>query len=219
MHAALDGCTALTVALLLLFESSVVGTLTADGVSALARITWIGYPVLDAVLIGLLAWRVVLDGRVRLTALMGLAGVVSWLVADLARLLLADPDVASGWQSGGWLVGIALLAGVPWTRPAPAEPSTTRRPAHSRWRMLLNTAPSAAPAVVEVIGWHRGVDVNPVPVLVVWAVLLVLASIRTRVLALDGERAWKAVRSQARRYEALAVNSSDAVVVVDRPAG
>ncbi|WP_222271602.1 hypothetical protein [Modestobacter marinus] len=206
-------------ALLLLFESSVVGTLTADGVSALARITWIGYPVLDAVLIGLLAWRVVLDGRVRLTALMGLAGVVSWLVADLARLLLADPDVASGWQSGGWLVGIALLAGVPWTRPAPAEPSTTRRPAHSRWRMLLNTAPSAAPAVVEVIGWHRGVDVNPVPVLVVWAVLLVLASIRTRVLALDGERAWKAVRSQARRYEALAVNSSDAVVVVDRPAG
>jgi PAS domain-containing protein len=42
--------------------------------------------------------------------------------------------------------------------------------------------------------------------------------VRTRVLALDGERAWAAVRSQARRFEALAVNTSDAVAVVDRDA-
>jgi diguanylate cyclase (GGDEF)-like protein/PAS domain S-box-containing protein len=214
LHAALDGCAALTVALLVVFESSVAGTLADDGVSAPARITWIGYPVLDAVLIGLLAWRVVLDGRVRLSALLGLAGVASWLVADLGWLLLADPDAANGWPSAGWLVGIVLLAGVPWTRPDTGGPRTTRRSAHSRWRMLLNTAPFAAPAVVEVLGWDR--DVSPAPVLVVWAVLLVLASIRTRFLALDGERAWAAVRSQARRYEALAVNSSDAVVVVDQ---
>nr|WP_246407021.1 EAL domain-containing protein [Modestobacter versicolor] len=81
--------------------------------------------------------------------------------------------------------------------------------------MAINVAPFTAPALVELFAWREGIDVNPVPGLVVWGVLLVLISIRTRLVALDGERAWAVVRSQARRSEALAVNSSDAVAVVD----
>jgi diguanylate cyclase (GGDEF)-like protein/PAS domain S-box-containing protein len=88
-------------------------------------------------------------------------------------------------------------------------------PGHGPWRITLNVAPFAAPALIEVIAWDNGVDINPVPGLVVWTALLVITTIRTRVVALDGERAWAAVRSQARRSEALAVNSSDAVAVVD----
>jgi diguanylate cyclase (GGDEF)-like protein/PAS domain S-box-containing protein len=213
-HATLDGCAALTVALFVVLTTSVARTLADSGVDLLARLVWIGYPVLDAVLIGLIAWRVVLDGRVRPSALLGLTGVTCWLVSDLGSLLLG-PDVANTSLSVGWLLGIVLLAAVPWTRPTASGSSTARPPGHGPWRMVLNTLPFAAPAVVEVIDWHRGVVVNPVPGLVVWAVLLVLAAIRTRVLALESERAWEAARSQTRRYEALAVNSSDAVAVVD----
>ena len=59
MYAALDGVAALTVALLLVFQTSVTHTLAAHGLPVLTRLTFVGYPVLDAVLLGLMAWRLV----------------------------------------------------------------------------------------------------------------------------------------------------------------
>ena len=215
LHAALDGTGAMAVALLLVYQTSAAGALAARGHGVLARLAWIGYPVLDAGLIGLVAWRVVLHGRVRRAALLGLAGVSCWLAADVARLLAATGHPPGGWGSAVHTGGAILLATVPWTRSTPADQAlAARRPGHGPWRMAINIAPMLAPAVLEVVAWARGTAVNPIPDVLVWGLLLLLTTVRTRVLAVDGERAWEAVHSQARRSEALAVNSSDAVAVV-----
>ncbi|OMQ14289.1 hypothetical protein A7K94_0217675, partial [Modestobacter sp. VKM Ac-2676] len=220
LHALLDGTAALSVALLVVHHSGVAETLTDQGVPALARVAWIGYPVLDFVLVGLIAWRVMLNGRVRAAGALVLAGGLCWLGADLGWLLLASPDTVSGGLDAAWLVGTVCFALVPWaSKPAEeaTEPATAAvpRPGYGPWRVAITIAPFTAPAVVEVLAWQRGVDANPVPGLLVWCVLLVISTIRTRMLVTDGERAWGAVRTQARRFEALALNSSDAVVVVD----
>ena len=216
LYAVLDGCAALSVALLVVYQTSISAVLADSGTDPLSRVVWIAYPVLDALLIGLLAWRVVLYGRVRPVALLLVAGMVCWLGADLGWLTLAADGAVDAWLNAGWLLGVALIAVVPWVPQSAGDaPGTRVGPGHGVWRMALNVAPFAAPAVIEVFAWNSGVDVNPVPGVVVWGVLLVLTTIRTRLVALDGERAWAVVRSQARRSEALAVNSSDAVAVVD----
>ena len=216
MYAALDGTAALAVALLLVYQTSITATLSDEGVPALTRTVFVAYPVLDAVLIGLMAWRLVLHGRVRPVVALLLLGMGCWLASDLAWLLLASADTVAGWLDAGWLIGVALMAVVPFIPQSRAEdPRAGRGPGHGPWRMALNVAPFSAPAIIEVLAWDDGTDVNPVPGLAVWGVLLVLSTIRTRLVALDGLRAWAVVRSQARRSEALAVNSSDAVAVVD----
>ena len=216
LYPVLDGVAALTVALFIVFQTSVAGTLADHGLPALTAASYIAYPVLDAVIIGLMAWRLVLHGRIRPAVALLMLGMACWMSADLGWLLLASPDTAAGWLDAGWLVGVVLMAVVPWVPQSGTEdPTSDRGPGHGPWRVALNIAPFAAPALVEVVAWNAGTDVNPVPGLVVWGVLLVLASARTRLVALDGDRAWAVVRSQARRSEALAVNSSDAVAVVD----
>ncbi|PZA21427.1 hypothetical protein DMO24_10370 [Modestobacter versicolor] len=216
LYAVLDGVAALSVALLVVFQTSVTATLADHGLSPTARAAFVAYPVLDAVVIGLMAWRLVLHGRVRPVVALVLLGMACWMGADLGWLLLASADTVAGWLDGGWLLGVVLMAAVPWVPQSGTEdPATDRGPGNGPWRMAINVAPFTAPALVELFAWREGIDVNPVPGLVVWGVLLVLISIRTRLVALDGERAWAVVRSQARRSEALAVNSSDAVAVVD----
>jgi diguanylate cyclase (GGDEF)-like protein/PAS domain S-box-containing protein len=216
LYALLDGCAALAVTLLVVSQTSVAATLTDRGASPLTGLVWLAYPVLDAVLIGLVAWRVVLYGRVRPVAALLMLGMLCWLVADLGWLMVVPAGTAPVWVGSGRLIGVVLMAVMPWVPQSRGDaPGTRLGPGHGPWRMALNVAPFAAPALVEVLAWERGKDVNPLPVLAVWAVLLVLTTVRTRVVALDGERAWAVVRSQARRSEALAVNSSDAVAVVD----
>jgi diguanylate cyclase (GGDEF)-like protein len=213
LHALLDGGACLVVALLVVYQSSIAQTLADRGHDLTVRLVWIGYPVLDAVLVGLVAWRVVLNGRIRMTALLWLCGVLCWLSADLGMLVVGDAGAMTGWMDAGWLAGVVLLAAVPWTRPSSGGDAL---PIRGTWRVVLNVAPFAVPAVGEVVTWVRGDRVDPVPTVVVWAVLMVLSTVRTRLMAVDVERAWGAVRSQARRYEALALNTSDAVAVVDR---
>jgi diguanylate cyclase (GGDEF)-like protein len=216
MYAVLDGCAALSVALLVIYHSSVPAALAERGAGPLTQGVWLAYPVLDAVLVGLLAWRAVLHGRVRPVAALVLLGVVCWLVADVGNLRETSPGTTGGWPAACWLLGLVVMAVVPWIPQSRGEDLNTRQgPGHGPWRMAVTIAPFAAPAVIEVAAWNRGVPVNPIPGLAVWSVLLVLTTLRTRLVALDGERAWAAVRSQARRSESLAVNSTDAVTVVD----
>ncbi|MEU2347238.1 EAL domain-containing protein [Modestobacter sp. NPDC049651] len=212
----LDGLAALSVALLLCWHSSIDSSLLEQGKSTLTRLTWNSLPVLDALMIGLLAWRVVLHGRVRPAAALMLAGVVCWLLGDLGWLLTTPAADGLGLRHAGWLVGITLFAVVPFLPQSRVRnPGALPGSGHGPWRIALNVAPFIGPVLAEVIGWARDIDVNPFPGVVVWTVLLAIATVRTRALALDGERAWAAVRSQARRSDALAAHSSDAVAVVD----
>jgi diguanylate cyclase (GGDEF)-like protein len=216
LYTLLDGSAALAVALLVVNQSSIAATLADQGAGVVSQLVQIAYPVLDGTLVGLVAWRVILRGRVRVVAALLLAGALCWLVADVSQLHATSTGIDTGWSGVCSLVGLVLMAIVPWVQQSRGEdPHSRQGPGHGPWRMALTVAPFTAPALVEVIAWERGDDINPFPGVAVWGVLLLLSTLRTRLVALDGERAWAAVRSQARRSEALAVNSSDAVAVVD----
>jgi diguanylate cyclase (GGDEF)-like protein len=218
LYSSLDGIAALAVGLLLVVQTSIVDDLIARGIPALGRFVLIAHPVMDGICIGLVAWRLVLHGRVRPAVALLMLGTGCWLLVDLHWLAVAGTGTGTGtgWPDAVRLAGIALIAVVPWVPHSRAEDPTARQgPGQGPWRVALNVAPFIAPALVEVVAFNSGTDVDPIPGLVVYAVLLVLTTLRTGVVSQDAQRAWAAVRSQVRRSEALAVNSSDAVAVVD----
>lgn len=216
-HSLLDGAAVLVVALLVVWQSSVQSTLTDDTLPLLTKVAWAAYPVLDAVALGLVVRGVVLRSQLtRPTLLLGL-GTAAWLGSDMAWLLLASAETVSGWLDAGWLVGALLLAAVPWaTRQGPAgrarESSDT---VVGRVRMVLAFLPLLVPGAFEVRAWLTGTDIDPLPGLLATVTLTALMVVRAQRLLSDSARARALVDSQARRFEALAVNSSDAVVVVD----
>jgi hypothetical protein len=123
-YAVLDGLAALAVAGLLVVTSSVAGTLAGHGVPPAGRVALIAHPVVDAVVIGLLAWRLVLQGRVRpVTGALVLA-VGCWLAADLDRLLQAAGHETPDATVAARIAGLALAAVVPWV--AQSAPEDTR---------------------------------------------------------------------------------------------
>ena len=215
LHALLDGGAALVIALLVVWETSVANTLGDDSLPLATKLVLALYPVLDAVLIGLVARWFMLQHRVGTTALLLVAGAGCWLAADLGWLVLAAPDSFSGWLTAGWLVGAVLLAAVTALRPPASAPVAAEdTPVMGRWRLSLAFLPMLAPSVVEVVGWRAGTDVAPLPGVLATVVLVLLTTVRAQGLLQDSRLAGELVRSQARRSDALALNSSDAVVVV-----
>ncbi|MCZ2838384.1 putative bifunctional diguanylate cyclase/phosphodiesterase [Modestobacter sp. VKM Ac-2985] len=218
-HALLDGAAVLVIALLVVWQTSVHSTLTDDSLPLGTRAIWAAYPLLDAMVLGLVVRGMVVQSRVGVPALLLGLGSTAWLASDLAWLLLAAPDTVSGWLDAGWLVGAIALATLPWAdRSAlPAGPTVTTATAGTgRWRMTLAFLPLLVPGGFELRAWLAGADIDPLPGLLATATLTVLIIVRAQRLLTDQDRARAEVRSLARRYEALAVTSSDAVAVVDR---
>jgi diguanylate cyclase (GGDEF)-like protein/PAS domain S-box-containing protein len=217
LHALLDGGAALVIALLVVWQTSVQSTLGDDSLPLLTKLTWALYPVLDALLIGLVARWVVLQHRSGGTALLLVSGAGCWLVADLGWLLLAAPDSFSGVLTAAWLAGAILLAAVTFQRPPSAAAEVADEgTALSRWRLSLAFLPMLVPSVMDVVGWlDDDGSVNPLPGALATTALVLLVIVRAQRLLLDSQVAGRLVASQARRSEALATNSSDAVVVVD----
>ena len=214
-HSLLDGAAVLVVSLLVVWQSSVQSTLTDDSLPLLSKTVWAAYPLLDAVAIGLVVRGVVLHSRLTLPAGLLALGSAAWLGADLAWLLLASADAVSGWLDAGWLAGAMALAVVPWVTRHRPDDAVERDGVTSRWRMTLAFLPLLVPGAFEFDAWLEGSDVDPIPGLLATVSLTVLVVVRAQRLLADAARSRAEVRSLARRYEALAVNSSDAVAVVD----
>jgi diguanylate cyclase (GGDEF)-like protein len=216
LHALLDGGAALAIGLLIVWQASVQNTLSNDSLPLATKLVWALYPVLDAVLIGLVVRWVMLQHRVGVTGLLVVTGAGCWLAADLGWLILAAPATFSGCLTAGWLVGAVLLAAVTFQRPPTTDDATlAHAPVLTRSRLSLAFLPLLVPAALEFIAWRDGTDVNPVPAMLTTVTLVLLFTVRAQRLLQDTQAATELVRSQARRSEALAVNSSDAVVVVD----
>ena len=214
-HSVLDGAAVLVVSLLVVWQSSVQSTLT-DSLPVLTKVVWGAYPLLDAVAIGLVVRGVVLQSRMGLSAVLLALGSAAWLSSDLGWLLLASADSVSGWLDGGWLVGAVVLALLPWV--VEGEPRAVAESSDAvvgRWRMGLAFLPLLVPGAFEFDAWLEGTDIDPIPGLLATLLLTVLVIVRAQRLLTDSTRSRAEVRSLARRFEALAVNSSDAVVVVD----
>ncbi|WP_249522204.1 putative bifunctional diguanylate cyclase/phosphodiesterase [Modestobacter marinus] len=217
-HALLDGGAVLVVALLVVWQSSVHSTLTDAGLPLGTRAIWAAYPLLDAVVIGLVVRGMVVQSRVGVPALLLGLGSCAWLASDLAWLLLAAPDTVGGWLDAGWLVGAVALAALTWTDRQDRGPGvqTELAAGTGRWRMTLAFLPLLVPGAFELRAWVTGEDIDPLPGLLATCTLTLLMIVRAQRLLTDQCRSRTEVRSLARRYEALAMTSSDAVAVVDR---
>lgn len=216
LHALLDGGAVLTLALLVVWQASVQGTLADPALPALTKVVLALYPVLDAVLIGLVARWVLLQRRFGLVGLLLVGGAGCWLVSDLGWLLLAAPDSFGGWLTAGWLAGAVLLAGVTWCshQGVAAGGSPTGSPGLTRARLAVALLPLLVPAVLTVVAASGGEAVDPWPGMLATLVLVLLFAVRADGLLRDTQCATERLASQARRFEALARGSSDAFAVV-----
>lgn len=215
LHAMLDGGAVLTLALLVVWQASVQSTLADPALPALTKSVLASYPVLDAVLIGLVARWVLLQRRFGLVGLLLVGGAGCWLVSDLGWLLLAAPDSFGGWLTAGWLAGAVLLAGVTWCTPRDvAGGSPTGSPGLTRARLSVALLPLLVPAVLTVVAASGGEAVDPWPGMLATLVLVLLFAVRADGLLRDTQCATDRLASQARRFEALARGSSDAFAVV-----
>ncbi|MCZ2827933.1 EAL domain-containing protein [Modestobacter sp. VKM Ac-2986] len=217
LHALLDSAAVLVAALLMVWQASIGTTLADDSLPLFSKVVLAAYPVLDVLALGLVVRAVVLRARLDRQAVLLALGAAAWTASDLGWLLLASADQVEDWLSAGWLAGAVALAAAAWApRPATAEQSTDSVIGH--WRLTCAFLPLLVPGIIEFDAWLTGVDVDPVPGLLATVLLTALVVVRAQRLLADAVRSRADVRSLARRYEALALNSSDAVVVVD-PAG
>jgi diguanylate cyclase (GGDEF)-like protein/PAS domain S-box-containing protein len=185
-----------------------------------ARIVWALYPALDAVLVALIV-RAVLAGRInRTTAVLLLGGAAAWLTSDFVYTLLAPSGTVSTWLDSGWLFGAILLAMAAWQPPSAAarEPGAAEQARIGHARIAAALLPLLLPGGIEIVGWMRGVNPNPVPLFAATLALLVLSWTRATTLVRASEEAQAALRSRERRAAVVAANASDASVIVDRNA-
>jgi len=195
-----------------------VAVLGHDGFALSSHTVWVLFPVLDAALIATAV-------RIWASRRRGNAGVVLvavalflWLVADLGFLLGGDDSAAGlAWVNAGWLMAGACIALGIWSRPRQVLPTTgaAGRPLTAA-RIGLALVPALVPGIVGSVAPVLGGHGHPRAGLLVTAVLIVLAFARAVRLLHDQVELRASLRSQARYFSALAANSSDAVVVVDR---
>ncbi|MGK2947276.1 MAG: putative bifunctional diguanylate cyclase/phosphodiesterase [Acidimicrobiales bacterium] len=208
------------VALVIQWELAFDEIVTDTTVSGWVRLVWSLYPAFDAVLLALVV-RALLGHRLKGgMAAFAAAGVGCWLVADFGYVVL-DPDGSAGlWMNAGWMIGSVLLAAAAWQPPTPADVrSLTLGAAGTRPAgIAIALVPLLVPGAVAVLGEVRGDPANPVILYGVTVGLVALAFTRAaRILGAEAE-ARDAVRSQERYAQAVAMNSSDAVALLDETA-
>ncbi|UDY36358.1 putative bifunctional diguanylate cyclase/phosphodiesterase [Dermatobacter hominis] len=221
-----DGDALIDMAVVAVLAILVVGELWAgpmifDGsVPVLDRTVWATYPVLDALLLCLLV-RMLLDGETPRRVTWPLAGGVScWLVSDMGFLVVGEESWLVGPMNAGWIVGAALLATACWTmrtaddrdgpardRTAPGRVSTVRLGI-----AYLGLIVPWAFVLVDVLGGHDDLAAPLVAALVVTA----LVWRRTLHLLHQEQEAVDSLEASERLFRKLALNSSDAVMVLDR---
>ena len=88
----IDALTIIVVSVLIFWDFSIAAIVADTTVSGFTRFVWATYPVLDAILLAMVA-RVLMTRRSRSTVgLAFAAGVACWLVADIANLLTDSTD-------------------------------------------------------------------------------------------------------------------------------
>ena len=219
-----DGDAAIDIAVVVLLAGLVlwyfwVGRTLGDAeVSLFVRSVWATYPVLDIALLALVV-RILIECRTDARAGAFLAGGAScWLVSDFAFMILVPEGRLSDVLDAGWMIGAALLAAA-CLFPIDVEVIGARQGEHKRvgaLRISLALAPLLVPGVIELNAYFEGDTVNPIPLLVATAAFAGLAGARAlRLMRLRDEAQRRLVQSE-HLYRALADNSSDAVLILDR---
>ena len=203
---------------LVLWEFWLNPTFTDSSVPLLVRGVWGVYPILDATLLALVV-RTMIERRARTSMLLLLsAGVSLWLVSDFLFMTLVPEGTLADLLDVGWMLGAATLAAACWCRverETPTEHLERRDGDVGKARIVLAFAPLLAPACIELVAYSRGVDANPIPLLLATVAFAALAGARALRLLRLRDRAQLDLESSEQLYRALAANSSDAVLLLD----
>lgn len=207
-----------TLSVLAVWQYTVNDIVADSSAPTLVRLVWSSYPVLDAVLLALVA-RLVVNRRVRAVAGPWLVvGVLCWLFSDFGSIVAADASGAGRWLDLGWMLGAVFIGGsvgrTIGTSGAATPEHTDRNWDHSR--LAIGLLPLLAPGAVHLWVTRHGAQPDPVPLFVATAALAGLAYARGTVLLGRNRQAQADLVSSQRYYSALAAHSSDAVLVIDR---
>jgi diguanylate cyclase (GGDEF)-like protein/PAS domain S-box-containing protein len=208
----IDMAVVAVVALLVVWEVTLQATVTDASVEPGVRFVWAAYPVLDAVLLALV---IRLATSRTAGGLLLVAGVGSWLFSDFFYLLFPNSTSWARWLDAGWMIGAAMMAAAVWrTAVEPFDAKRTEKEISS-WRVALAIAPLLIPGLIEIIGYGRGNDPNPVPLFVGSVVLAGLALLRSMRLLRTSINAQLDLRAAEQHFRALVQRSSDAALVID----
>ncbi len=216
----LDAATAVVISATVVWVFWVSPTMFSGSEPLGVRLVWSAYPVLDAVLLGVLA-RVLLTRSERDRSLLLVAsGVTMWLLADMGFLIWGEESAAGPVLDVGWMFGSLLLAAGTWTLPNQAEqrPDATglQRSRHvGRARLALTIAPIFVPWFIEMWALAHGWSIGLGALMLSTVALSTLVYVRATYLLRQRQVAEALLRSNQRLYRALAAHSSDAALLVD----
>ncbi len=214
----IDMAVVATVACLLLWEFWLHETFTDGSVPLFVRFVWATYPILDATLLALVV-RALLERRTQ--TMMGVllaAGVTCWLMSDFFYMTIEPSALVSGWLDVGWMFGAGLLAAACWfdTGSRTTNDVDHFRDEVGKVRTALAMVPVLVPSVIELISYLNGHEANPIPLFIGTVLFAALAGARALRLLRTRDAAQSQIIASERLYRALAANSSDAVVLIDR---
>ncbi len=206
-------------AVIVVTQLSVVrDTLSDTSFPIFSRLVWSAYPVLDAALLGVVTQAIVSKRLRNVNGLFLSLGVALWLVADFASLLIVDKTTVTRWLDVGWMIGAVCIAASAWPsatqRAQSSDALAVRRVSDAR--IAITLLPLLVPGVIEIWALHQGHDPSAVPLFFASVVLVGLAFARSTRLVKSRNRQEVALERKTWFYTALAENSSDAVVVVDK---
>ncbi|KQW46030.1 hypothetical protein ASC77_19205 [Nocardioides sp. Root1257] len=196
--ALLDVVTVAVVSVLVVWTCTVDQLATEDTSGEFARLVWVAFPVLDAVLIGL-ALRALVHGRTRRAVGTPLAvGIWCWLFADIGFYVLAIEEARSALPEAGWMLSSMALATATLRQPtavAAVHHDLDDRRTHGK--LLIAIVPLLVPTALWALGSRLGMVIDPSTMLLGNLSLIALAFVRTARL-LRSESASRAELAAAR---------------------
>ncbi|CAM3738879.1 sensor histidine kinase [Nocardioides zeicaulis] len=192
-----DVLTVVVVSVLVFWRFAVGAILGQEGLGPLAKVVWASYPVLDAVLLAVVA-RALLSPRARSALGTTFAlGVSVWLLSDTGSLVTSYEGLWRVVIDAGWMVAPVLMARSAWrSHPDPnlgAVGDTGLDVLQEKvrgWRASLGIAvvPLLVPSALEVSSDMLHAESHPWALALGSVLLVALALVRTALLMSSEER-------------------------------
>jgi diguanylate cyclase (GGDEF)-like protein/PAS domain S-box-containing protein len=211
----LDVAVVALVAMVVQWELAMHEMVADEAIPVTSRLVWALYPACDAIVLALVV-RAMVSGRLVGKAGWAIgAGTISWLAADFAYTTFQD-DAFVPWMDTSWLLGAVLFAAATWVRPAASagRPPEGKVSGASYGGILVALVPLMVPGGVAVLQHVRGKESDPFLLYAATLVLLALSVVRAFRLLRAERHAREALTAQERYAKAIAMNSSDAVMVI-----
>jgi two-component system, sensor histidine kinase and response regulator len=193
--AIIDALTIIVVSVLIFWDFSIADIVTDTTTSGFTRTVWAVYPVLDAILLALVARALVTRQSRSSIGLSFACGLACWLVSDIAYALMVSSEVAR-FLDAGWMLGALLMTASAWRRPVqvPEQPTEDAVSGHPFWKLGIATVPILVPLALYLADDLRGVSDHVMATMITVSLLLVLSFVRSARLLQSETRA----RNEAR---------------------